>query len=169
MKDREKVTLYGIVAEFEQLEQRIDESPTGEDDELFLELLGKLESKTDGVVGYIQMREDQLDTISKRIKELKGMKATVQNRLDNFKRYLTYCLNRLDGKYSEGELHTIKIRKGPNKVKVLDENKIDSKYWLEKTELSLDKQSLLTDLKSGEIIDGVKLEEGGDFIKVGTK
>ena len=84
-----------------------------------------------------------------------------QNNITRLKEYTKECMNIQGIKKLETSLGNISIRKTPASVKILDETKIPLEYLNVKQVTSIDKKTLLDDLKDGLILEGIaELSQG---------
>ena len=60
-------------------------------------------------------------------------------------------------------LNPIKVRKSAGAVDIIDEEKIPKEYYIPVTTYKLDKKRILSELKAGKEIKGVRLRQN-DFI-----
>ena len=110
------------------------------------------------VVRNLESNIAAIDTEIKRLQELKRLK---QNNITRLKEYTKECMNIQGIKKLETSLGNISIRKTPASVKILDETKIPLEYLNVKQVTSIDKKTLLDDLKDGLILEGIaELSQG---------
>lgn len=118
-----------------------------------------LENKTDSCVGYYESLTDQIDVVSKHIKVLTELKKTLENKQKRFEGYLDNCLSVLGKDEFKGSLSTIKRRKKPMVVNIIDSDLIPIEFLKTETVVSIDKAGMKKKLQAGEVISGAELVE----------
>lgn len=160
MTQEKKLTLYSISAELRNIGHMIETSGgeiTDENAEILEKLQGELKFKTDGVIDWIKSLSNHVTEIDTRIKELQSLKKTKQNELNAFKGYVVMSMKLLEEPKVEGRFGFITLRKGTEKVEVVDENKIPIEFLKTKTTTSIDLAGIGRCLKAdaSKIIPGV--------------
>lgn len=167
-----KKTLYGSIAELKMLEQLIEQDGQNIDDiyDQQKAVTDFIAAKTDAVAYYNQEIEDQLELIEKHIQAMKKAKEVLENKQIRFHRYILDSLNLLGVQKLSGQLQTISIRSGREKVDVYDINQLPVDCIRTKTTHEADKIELLKRLKAGEEIQGAKIIKGepGLSFKIGV-
>ena len=134
---------------------------TGEllfDESMMEQLEGEFYDKIDNICAYIKNQEALKSGISDEIKSLNDRKKSVDCKIDYLKKLITDSMTRRDVNKLETPRNKISFRKSVS-VNVLDESKISGAYFVEKTEIKLDKKALLAALKEGIKVDGASLLE----------
>ena len=98
--------------------------------------------------------------IKTEIKRLQDLKKLKENKIENLKKYTKECLEEADIKKLSTSLGNISIRKLPGSVEVLEEDSIPAEYKKEVVTVTVDKKSILADLKEGVVVPGVTLKTG---------
>jgi len=163
-------SLYKISEELNIIVSEIEEADgemTDAQESLFAQLQNHLTNKTDSVVEYQKKRQDRIDAIDKRIKELQSMKSSESAALERFTSYVRNCMELLKTDKIEGEYGIIKTRKNPLSVNITDDKLIDSKYKVVTQSINIDKKQLADDLKSGKKIKGAELKRNPVAITFG--
>ena len=133
-----------------------------EDLEVIREIIKQeLQNKSTGIVAVVRNLESNIAAIDTEIKRLQELKRLKQNNITRLKEYTKECMNIQGIKKLETSLGNISIRKTPASVKILDETKIPLEYLNVKQVTSIDKKTLLDDLKDGLILEGIaELSQG---------
>ena len=133
-----------------------------EDVEVIREIIEQqIQTKSTGIVAVIRNLESNIAAIDTEIKRLQELKRLKQNNITRLKEYTKECMNIQGIKKLETSLGNISIRKTPASVKILDETKIPLEYLNVKQVTSIDKKTLLDDLKDGLILEGIaELSQG---------
>jgi hypothetical protein len=121
----------------------------------------EIQNKSTGIVAVVRNLESNIAAIDTEIKRLQELKRLKQNNITRLKEYTKECMNIQGIKKLETSLGNISIRKTPASVKILDETKIPLEYLNVKQVTSIDKKTLLDDLKDGLILEGIaELSQG---------
>ena len=121
----------------------------------------EIQNKSTGIVAVVRNLESNIAAIETEIKRLQELKRLKQNNITRLKEYTKECMNIQGIKKLETSLGNISIRKTPASVKILDETKIPLEYLNVKQVTSIDKKTLLDDLKDGLILEGIaELSQG---------
>ena len=136
---------------------------TGEIDQdkvnkLLDELNEGIDEKVENIGCYIKDLEADIDAFKKEEESLAERRKAKERKLDSLKVFLTDVMIR----NNKTNFETAKVRLGFRKSESIevDENiKLDEKYYITKIEQKIDKKFLKEELKSGVVIDGVKLIE----------
>lgn len=117
-----------------------------------------IETKVENTAFVIKSLEANTKIIDDEIKRLQAMKGAQQNNIKSLKLYIQDAMEQVGLDKVQGELIKVAIQNNPASVEILDETKIDKKYFVEQ-EPVLKKQLLLASLKHGEEIEGAKLTQ----------
>ena len=133
-----------------------------EDVEVIREIIEQqIQTKSTGIIAVVRNLESNIAAIDTEIKRLQELKRLKQNNITRLKEYTKECMNIQGIKKLETSLGNISIRKTPASVKILDETKIPLEYLNVKQVTSIDKKTLLDDLKDGLILEGIaELNQG---------
>ena len=116
--------------------------------------------KGTGIIAVVRNLEADTDVIKSEIKRLQDLKKSKENKIENLKKYTKECLEEADIKKLSTSLGNISIRKLPGSVEVLEEDSIPAEYKKEVVTVTVDKKSILADLKEGVVVPGVALKSG---------
>ena len=154
-------SLYELTSDLKEL-QEIDFTETDRDEvEAIKEIIKEqIESKGTGIIVVVRNLEAYIEVIKKEIKRLQDLKKLKENKIENLKKYTKECLEEADIKKLSTSLGNISIRKLPGSVEVLEEESIPAEYKKEVVTVTVDKKSILADLKEGVVVPGVTLKTG---------
>ena len=140
----------------------LNDIESAEDLEVIREIIKQeIQNKSTGIVAVVRNLESNIAAIDTEIKRLQELKRLKQNNITRLKEYTKECMNIQGVKKLETNLGNISIRKTPASVKILDETKIPLEYLNVKQVTSIDKKTLLDDLKDGLILEGIaELSQG---------
>ena len=102
----------------------------------------------------LQMSAEAIETEIERLQMLKQERKSRAHRLqESVQRYMEMLGN------SEivTDLYTVKLRKNPPKVEIIDELVIHKEYKREVIDYKLDKKAIAEALKAGVVVDGARL------------
>ena len=106
------------------------------------------------IAANLKMSAEAIKLEQERLHNLRNERLTRAERLENaVKRHMEM----LDVKEVVTDLYTLKLRKNPPKVEILDEIMIAKEYLVEKTTYSADKKAIADALKNGVPVDGARL------------
>ena len=154
-------SLYELTSDLKEL-QEIDFTETDRDEvEAIKEIIKEqIESKGTVIIVVVRNLEADIEVIKTEIKRLQDLKKLKENKIENLKKYTKECLEEADIKKLSTSLGNISIRKLPGSVEVLEEDSIPAEYKKEVVTVTVDKKSILADLKEGVVVPGVTLKTG---------
>ena len=154
-------SLYELTSDLKEL-QEIDFTETDRDEvEAIKEIIKEqIESKGTGIIVVVRNLEADIEVIKTEIKRLQDLKKLKENKIENLKKYTKECLEEADIKKLSTSLGNISIRKLPGSVEVLEEDSRPAEYKKEVVTVTVDKKSILADLKEGVVVPGVTLKTG---------
>jgi DNA repair exonuclease SbcCD ATPase subunit len=149
--------LYELSSNFRQLLDMADSM----DEEVFRDTLSAieetLEDKVENTAKFVRCLDGDIEAIKVEEKRLANRRKALESKVDNCKEYL---FNQMEvaglGKVKRPTV-TVSIQLNNPSVEVLDESIIPSVYMLPQP-ATIDKKSILKDLKDGVIIDGCSLK-----------
>lgn len=167
-------TLFSIANQYTEFRDKMIQQlgELTEDDETSLVEIGEiLTKKTDSVVRWSEYINDEIERLKNEIEVLKGYLSQMDNANTKYESYIINCMKKLEVKEIEGEEYTIKLKKPLKKVDITNEKEIPLEYITTetKTTCSIDKRSLSTALKNGEVISGACLIDGKESVKFARK
>ena len=158
------MSLYQIDQEIQAVLANADEI-TGEiDAAAFEELSLAKKEKQHGVLKYIQHLKNDQDLLKKEMDRLKALRELAIRREEWLREYLAKSMNIDKVRELDFVTHSCRFRKCPPKLIISDEKLVPEKYI--KTEIiqKIDKERVKADLKSGETVEGCRLEQGESLI-----
>jgi len=153
--------LYEITSEFQTAMKTMEEmelTPEEIKDNLAA-IEGEFETKAIDSIKWLRTLDGNIATLDIEIKRMQEMKKAIQNRQASFKEYVSSNMQATGIDKIECPLFKITLRKPPLIATVTDESLLPPKYLVVKTVQSVDKRTLLADLKLGKI-EGALLSEG---------
>lgn len=116
-------------------------------------------------VDLVQQHEAHADAIGVRIKTLQDRKARLQHKADLTREAIAVAMDVAKRKKLATPLGTVSLKATPQKVELVDESEIPTKYFV-RPEPTLSKKAILEDLKAGVEVPGCKLSEAGTTIAI---
>lgn len=164
------LSLYGIVRELEDIDEKIAEQggEINEGDEALLDLVQKaLTDKVDGVVGFVKYQENFISQIEQRIAELTNLKNARKKNLDRFNDYVIQCMTKMGVEKLRGEFDEVILPKKRDIVCIDDPSALPIEFVniKEKIEHKPDKKKIMDAFKSGKDVTGAYLGQGDQSIK----
>lgn len=154
-------SLYELTSDLKEL-QDIDftEADTEQLEAIKIVIKEQIANKGTGIIAVVRNLEADTEAIKVEIKRLQDLKKSKENKIENLKKYTKECLEEAEIKKVSTALGNISIRKLPGSVEVLEEDSIPAEYKKEVTTITIDKKSILSDLKEGVVVPGVTLKTG---------
>ena len=131
-----------------------------------LELLdGERNKKIENYLHVINRLSSECETICSEINRLGDIGISKKKSLDNIKSWLLMSMK--DGEKHEFDLFKVSRLKGREIVNVIDDKKIPMKFMINKPESwSVDKKTVLSELKKGVKIDGAEISIGNSSLRI---
>lgn len=145
------LSLYGITEELNALEEILmDEGGeiTEASEELVEQANQLIESKVDGVVGFIKKQNDLIAIAKERKKEMDAFIKKKNNQIQRFNDYVKMCLEKSGKKEFTGTLNVIKLRKPSKILEIVDEALVPFEFKKSVTTESIDKAELKKTIKN---------------------
>ena len=139
------------IFESDDLKERIDE------------LRNEQYIKEDGIYFFYKDFDKEIDIFDEQIKKAQRYVKFLKNEQERMKAYVVSSHQLTGSLPNHSALNPIKIRESAGSVDVIDESKIPETYWVTVMTKKLDKKRILSDLKAGQEIKGVRLVKK-DFI-----
>lgn len=151
------MNLYQITNKFIELNEN-EEITEEQYNEIGLELVQLLQSKSSNIIGYIQNNELMVESIKKEEERLKNIRKEIENKTKRFKSYVKENMDKLELTKIDTELGTLSIRKNPISVEIVNEELIPNEYKKVKQEIVIDKKAIADNFKAnGELVEGVNI------------
>ena len=150
--------LYELTEAYERILEMAEQLDDGSMKDTLDSLNDAIEVKAENTAKVIRQLDASAEMLKTEINRLTERKQAIENNTRNLKRYLQESLEKVGMEKVKGELFTVAIQNNPQSVEVLDEKKIDKRFFVEQ-EPKLKKQLLLAALKQGEQIAGAELKQ----------
>lgn len=121
-------------------------------------LKSELESKSSNIIRYIFNINSDVSGIKEELDRLTKLKKSKESKMKNLKEYLVTTMESLNKSKIETDLGVYGLRRS-SKVDIFNADLIPDGYIREKREVSFDKKSIGSDLKSGKLIEGARIVE----------
>ena len=150
--------LYELTQSYERILEMAEQLDDGSMKDTLDSLNDAIEVKAENTAKVIRQLEASAEMLKTEINRMTERKQAIENNVRNLKVYLQESLEKVGMEKVKGELFTVAIQNNPQSVEVLDEKKIDKRFFVEQ-EPKLKKQLLLAALKQGEQIAGAELKQ----------
>lgn len=150
-------SLYEITSAFPAL---MEKEEISEEDKKKIEdeLVVLLQQKSQNVIGYTKNIELTINAMKEEEKRIADNRKALENRLDNYKKYVKECMERNGITKIETELGTLSIAKSPTSVEIINENEVPEEFKQEIVTIKIDKTKIKNNFKeTGEIPAGVNI------------
>ena len=121
-------------------------------------------NKIESYLHVINRLESEKETVDNEIKRLNAIDLSKTKALKNIKDWLLMSMK--DGEKHEFDLFKVSRVKGRDVVKITDDKAINEDYTEFKEVRSIDKCSILADLKAGLKITGAELTTGNPSLRI---
>ena len=162
----ENLSLYQISNAFPML--MAQEEMTEEDKNKVEEELTKLlQEKSQNVIGYYRNNELTIQAMKDEEKRISEARKSLENRNENFKKYVKECMERANITKIETTLGTLSIAKSPISVEIQNEDDVSSEFKQEVTTIKVDKKAIADNFKTtGEIPNGVVIHTENTNLRI---
>ncbi len=162
----ENLSLYQISNAFPML--MAQEEMTEEDKNKVEEELTKLlQEKSQNVIGYYRNNELTIQAMKDEEKRISEARKSLENRNENFKKYVKECMERANITKIETTLGTLSIAKSPISVEIQNEDDVPSEFKQEVTTIKVDKKAIADNFKTtGEIPNGVVIHTENTNLRI---
>lgn len=155
--------LYELADQYEKAFTDMVDSDTGEINDQALVILsalqGDVKDKGLAVAAYIRNHDADVDALKVEEQRLAARRMRIEARMEWLRGYLLDNMVRCGISEIKSPYFTIKTKKCPPSVKVLDEAHIPQKYIRVKESISVDKSLIRKDIADGVNVPGVTLEQ----------
>lgn len=117
-----------------------------------------LEEKVDNTAKLIKAMENDAKAFKEEEARIKQRRQSIENNIKRIKERLQYDLESNELDKIEGKTFKVSVQNNPVSVNIVDEKMIPKGYFIEQ-EPKLNKKELLEDMKRGEEIFGVELQQ----------
>lgn len=129
------------------------------------QLEGELEAKVDGIIALIRQREAMMDALKKEVSRLQGRASSCGKGIDSLKKYLMGGLKLAGKPKVKTTLNTVSVVKGREQI-VVDDIESLPENLLTFQPPTANKALIKKHLDSGEVIKGVHVETGDDYLLI---
>jgi hypothetical protein len=153
--------LYQLVAQYRELQQ-IDAEEIPEDvlRDTLEALTGELEVKATNVAMFCQNLDTFAGNCKEAAKRMNDRAAKIQRKADQVRAYLKQMLEAAEITKIEAPEFTLAIKKNPPSLVIADGTKLPHKYVEIVTSVKTLTNDIKAALKTGEVIEGCRLEQG---------
>jgi len=127
------------------------------------ELRIEQEAKEDGIYFFFKDFDKEIELFTAQIDKAKRYVKFLKNEQERIKAYVVGQYQLTEALPKHSALNPIKVRSSAGAVDIIDEDKIPDEYWVPVTTRKLDKKRILSELKAGVEIKGVRLVKK-DFV-----
>lgn len=162
----ENLSLYQITNAFPAL---MAQEEMTEEDKLKVEeeLTKLLQEKSQNIIGYYKNNELTINAMKEEEKRISEARKALENRNENFKKYVKECMERAEFTKIETTLGSLSIAKSPISVEIENEDEIPSEFKLEVVTTKIDKKAIADNFKStGEIPNGVVIHTENTNLRI---
>jgi hypothetical protein len=106
------------------------------------------------IAANLKMSAEAIKLEQERLHNLRNERLTRAERLENA---VIRHMEMVELKEIVTDLYTLKLRKNPPKVEILEEVVVPSEYKVEKVSFTIDKKAIADALKNGVPVDGARL------------
>ena len=150
------MNLYELSEKYAQIQDMIESGHDGLDDTLE-SLEDAIDDKLIGYASIIRNLEADVKAIKKEKSRLSDKQRTLENSITRLKNNAEVSLRATDKRKYKAGLFTFSLAKNPPHAVILDDKAIPKQYYIEQ-EPTLDKKTLLNDLKNGDV-PGAELQQ----------
>lgn len=157
-----KISLYEMVNDLVE----IMETENEEQREVIIKVMEEIiRDKAESIIAVIRNYETRIEGVKIEEKRLAEYRKGEEKKLEKLKEYTLNCMEKLDKKKLETNLGRISLRKKPDSLIIVDENKVPDIYKTVKEVISIDKVQIKKDLKE-RVIEGVEVKTGGNSLQI---
>lgn len=155
--------LFEIASEYEHLLENLCDPETGEINEQSLALLNntstELDKKFIAVASFIKNMDAEREAIAQAKKAMAARETSFATKVENLLTYLQINMERTGKTEISCPYFSIKLKKCPVSVDVIDEAAITDEYKKVKEVISIDKIKLKSDMQAGIAVTGATLKQ----------
>lgn len=160
------LSLYQITSAFPML---IAQEEMSEEDKKKVEeeLTVLMQQKSKNIIGYFRNNELTISAMKEEEKRIAEARKNLENRNENFKKYVKECMENAGLTKVETVLGTLSIAKSPISVEITNENEVPSEYKQEMVTTKIDKKAIADNFKqTGEIPNGVVINTENTNLRI---
>lgn len=160
--------LYELTADYEKAFSDMVDAETGEVNEHALAMLDGLQDdikeKGLAVAAYIRNHDADVDALKHEEQRLAARRKQLESRMDWLRGYLLNNMVRCGISEIKSPYFTIKTKKCPPSVKVLNDADIPQQYIRVKEQISVDKSKIKNDICNGIDVPGAMMEQNTTIV-----
>ena len=160
--------LYELTADYEKAFTEMVDAETGEINDQALALLDGLKDdikeKGLAVAAYIRNHDADVDALKTEEQRLATRRKQLESRMEWLREYLLKNMVRCGISEIKSPYFTIKTKKCPPSVKVLNDADLPQQYIRVKEQISVDKSKIKQDICSGIPVPGAMMEQNTTIV-----
>lgn len=160
------LSLYEITGAFPRLmaQEEMSEEDKNKVEE---ELTTLLQKKSNSVIAYSKNIELAIKAMKEEETRISTNRKTLENRLEQFKKYVKECMEGNGINKIETDLGTLSIARSPMSIEIVNEEEIPDEYKEVIFTTKVDKKKIAEAFKStGELIEGVEIHTGNTNLRI---
>lgn len=160
------LSLYEITGAFPKLmaQEEMSEEDKNKVEE---ELTTLLQKKSNSVIAYSKNIELAIKAMKEEETRISTNRKTLENRLEQFKKYVKECMEGNGINKIETDLGTLSIARSPMSIEIVNEEEIPDEYKEVIFTTKVDKKKIAEAFKStGELIEGVEIHTGNTNLRI---
>ena len=160
------LSLYEITGAFPKLmaQEEMSEEDKNKVEE---ELTTLLQKKSDSVIAYSKNIELAMKAMKEEETRISTNRKTLENRLEQFKKYVKECMEGNGINKIETDLGTLSIARSPISIEIVNEEEIPDEYKEVIFTTKVDKKKIAEAFKStGELIEGVEIHTDNTNLRI---
>lgn len=131
------------------------------------ELTTLLQKKSNSVIAYSKNIELAIKAMKEEETRISTNRKTLENRLEQFKKYVKECMEGNGINKIETDLGTLSIAKSPISVEIVNEENVPDEYKEVIFTTKVDKKKIADAFKStGELIEGVEIHTDNTNLRI---
>jgi hypothetical protein len=160
------LSLYEIIGAFPKLmaQEEMSEEDKNKVEE---ELTTLLQKKSNSVIAYSKNIELAIKAMKEEETRISTNRKTLENRLEQFKKYVKECMEGNGINKIETDLGTLSIARSPISIEIVNEEEIPDEYKEVIFTTKVDKKKIAEAFKStGELIEGVEIHTDNTNLRI---
>lgn len=126
-----------------------------------------MQKKSNSVIAYSKNIELAIKAMKEEETRISTNRKTLENRLEQFKKYVKECMEGNGINKIETDLGTLSIARSPMSIEIVNEEEIPDEYKEVIFTTKVDKKKIAEAFKStGELIEGVEIHTGNTNLRI---
>lgn len=160
------LSLYEITGAFPKLMAQ-EEMSEEDKNKIEEELTTLLQKKSNSVIAYSKNIELAIKAMKEEETRISNNRKTLENRLEQFKKYVKECMEGNGINKIETDLGTLSIARSPISIEIVNEEEIPDEYKEVIFTTKVDKKKIAEAFKStGELIEGVEIHTDNTNLRI---